>query len=305
MLEIQSSWLLANQTPRLITYSFSLVALLIGSITDLKTREVPDWINYGLIISGVFVNLILSVIYSDFSLVIGSIAGLLAMFIIACIMFYAGQWGGGDSKILMGIGAMVGVKISLSARQFLLAFLVNSLLIGALYGLMWAVLLLLKKRRGFLKELRLISKQRNACRLKIIMLILVAVLLGLFFVYWTGLLKHEIFFLSSSLIFLALLTSCLWIFTKAVEKSCMHKLVLPRMLTEGDWIVNEIYVGGKYVCGPKDLGIQKNQINKLVKYYGQGKIKKVLIKEGIPFVPSFFMAFIATLFFGNPIFWVL
>ena len=40
-------------------------------------------------------------------------------------------------------------------------------------------------------------------------------------------------------------------------------------------------------------------LKKLINYYKKGMIKKVLIKVGIPFVPSFLVAYIITLFFGN------
>jgi len=79
----------------------------------------------------------------------------------------------------------------------------------------------------------------------------------------------------------------------------MLKYVEPKELTEGDWIAKDIKVKGEYITGPKDLGIEKKQINKLIKFYKLGKIKKVLIKEGIPFVPSFLLAFIVTYFWSS------
>ena len=85
----------------------------------------------------------------------------------------------------------------------------------------------------------------------------------------------------------------------------MYRLVEPVKLTEGDWIVNDVYVGRQYICGPKDLGIEKRQIRKLVEYYKKGKVKRILIKEGIPFVPSFLIAFIITFLFGNALMWIL
>ena len=107
-----------------------------------------------------------------------------------------------------------------------------------------------------------------------------------------------------SLAFIILTTFYLWIFVKAIEKSAMHKLVEPSKLTEGDWIVNDIFVNKQYICGPKDLGIDKKQIKKLIEFYKKGKVKKILIKEGIPFVPSFFVAFVITWVFGNPLMWI-
>jgi len=79
----------------------------------------------------------------------------------------------------------------------------------------------------------------------------------------------------------------------------MIKLVNPKELTEGDWIAKDILVKGKYIAGPKDLGIEKKQIKELIRLYQKRKIKKVLMKIGIPFVPSFFIAYIITLAYGN------
>ena len=64
------------------------------------------------------------------------------------------------------------------------------------------------------------------------------------------------------------------------------------------WI-KDIIIDGKRISGPKDLGIERKQLRKLIDLYKKGKIKKVLIKVGIPFVPSFLVAYLLTLFFGN------
>ena len=128
------------------------------------------------------------------------------------------------------------------------------------------------------------------------MLVLISLLVFFFF---TKLYYIKILILTFA--FLILTTFYLWVFVKAIEKSSMYKLVEPTKLTEGDWIVKDIFIGGKYLTGPKDLGIGKNQIKVLIQLYKQKKIKKILVKEGIPFVPSFFIAFIVTLVFGNPL----
>ena len=47
----------------LISYTIAFFALLIGSYTDIKTREVPDWINFGLIGTGFGINLLFSLIF--------------------------------------------------------------------------------------------------------------------------------------------------------------------------------------------------------------------------------------------------
>ena len=294
-------WFGTNFVPLIVTYSLSFVALLIGSITDLKTREVPDWVNYGLVISGLGLNLLFSTIYSNPSFIVNSIIGFLIFFGIAYIMFYAGQWGGGDSKILMGLGAMIGIDAGFETPQFLFGFFINALFIGAIYGLLWSIFLVFKNRQKFWKEFNNILSKNNIVKSKKIMLIVLTLLLIiLFFID-----LYYIKILILSLAFLALTTFYLWIFVRAIEKSCMYKLVEPSKLTEGDWIVNDIFVGKQYICGPKDLGIDKKQIKKLAEFYKRGKVKKILIKEGIPFVPSFLIALIINLIFGNPLMWLL
>ena len=289
------NWLSPNFVPLLITYSLAFIALLIGSITDLKTREVPDWVNYGLILSGLAINLLFTAIYSNPTFIINSIIGLAIFFGIAYIMFYAGQWGGGDSKMLMGIGAVIGIDIGFLGNQFLSSFLINALFAGAIYGLFWSLLMVFINRKKFLLELGKKLSEKNTARAKKFILIIMIFMAILFFLIKPGYIKIIIL----SVMLLTLATFYLWIFVKAIEKSSMHRLVEPSKLTEGDWIVKDVNVNGQYICGPKDLGISKSQIRKLVEFYKKRKVKKILIKEGIPFVPSFFVAFAVTLVFGN------
>ena len=290
------NWLGTDFIPLIITYSLSFLVLVIGSITDLKTREVPDWVNYGLVLTGLGLNLLFSIIYSNSSFIISSILGLSIFFGIAYIMFYAGQWGGGDSKMLMGLGAMIGFDVGDASRQFLFGFFINALFVGAAYGLLWSFYLVMKNRKKFWSEFTKALSGKNIVKIKKLLLVSLALFLALFLLVDMIYLKILIL----SLAFLALSTFYLWIFVKSVEKSCMLKLVEPSKLTEGDWIVKDIYINGKYAAGPKDLGISRNQIKKLVQ---QKKIKKILIKEGIPFVQRFLIAFIITILLGNP--WLL
>ncbi|MBI1935655.1 prepilin peptidase [Candidatus Woesearchaeota archaeon] len=296
-----TNWLQPILVPSAITYIISFAALFVGSITDLKTREVPDWINYGLVASGLGLNLLFSAVYSNSDFIINSIAGLAIFYGVAYIMFYTGQWGGGDSKMLMGLGAVIGLDVSFKSQQFLAAFLINALLAGAAYGMLWSLFLGLKNRKNFLKEFGKALKQKNMMLSKKILLVLAAiVIIASFFI--------EDYSIRAALMLIALasaLSFYLWISIRAIEKSSMFKLVEPSKLTEGDWIVNDIYVGKEYICGPKDLGIQKSQIRKLLHYYKRGKVRKILIKEGIPFVPSFFIAFIATWIFGSALIWLI
>src|SRR3989338_3555742 len=158
---MELNWLGASAVPLAISYAVSFVVLLIGSFTDLKTREVPDWLNYGLIISGIGLNLLFSAVYSNSSFIINSLVGLAVFFGIAYIMFYAGQWGGGDSKMLMGLGAMIGIDASFNTSQFIFGFFINALFIGAVYGLLWSIFLVFKGKKKFLREFNKILSEKK------------------------------------------------------------------------------------------------------------------------------------------------
>ena len=281
----------------LIPYTIGFLVLLIGSYTDIKTREVPDWVNFGLIGTGFGINLLFSIIFWNINFILASIIGFAIFFAIAWVMFYTGQWGGGDSKILMGLGAVIGIDF-FSKQFFLFGFLINALLLGALYGILWAVFSIFRNRKKFVKEFKKSSKNKKIILSKRIVFILfiILILVGLFIP--NNLVKLMMFYAAV----VSVLTFYLWIYIKAVENVSMLKYVKLQQLTEGDWIAKNVKVDGKYITGPKDLGIEKKKIKKLIEFYKRGKVKRILIKEGIPFVPSFFAAYVVTLIYGNLLF---
>jgi len=284
-----------------------LVALIIASFTDLRTREVPDWLNFSLIASGLGINLIASLLKNDWYYIINSIAGFVFCLIIGVIMFYTGQWGGGDSKAIMGLGALIGLNVRnirnfflIFSDNFLISFLVNILFVGAIYGLIWIFALAVKHRLKIIKKINEIRKEK-AFKLFFALFILLIVILGSLVVFIPyPEMKMPLLFL----LLFTLILSIFWLFAKAVEETAMIKLVPVEKLTEGDWIVEDIIVNKKRITGPKDLGITKEQIETLLKLKKKGKIKNVKIKEGIPFVPSFLIAFIFTVVLGNILYFV-
>ncbi|MBI2522759.1 prepilin peptidase [Candidatus Woesearchaeota archaeon] len=280
-----------------IPYLIGFIVLLAGSYTDFKTREVPDWVNFGLIGIGFGINLLFTIIYWKINFILASIVGFGIFFALAWLMFYLGQWGGGDSKMLMGLGALFGIDF-LAKNFFLVHFLTNAMIVGALYGILWSIFLIFKNKRNFIKSFKSSMKNKKVMITKKIMLALFIILILVSAISSDNFIRLMLLYLAIVIV----LTSYLWIAIKAVESSCMLKYVKPQQLTEGDWIAKEVKIDGKYITGPKDLGIEKSKIKKLVEFYKKGKVKKILIKEGIPFVPSFFIAYIITLMYGNLVF---
>jgi len=272
-----------------LIYLVCLFLLIIGTFTDIKVREVPDWINYAGIFAGLGIRLIFSIHSFDWSFILEGLFGFGVFFAIGVVMFYSGQWGGGDSKLLMALGALLGLQWNLS--NFTIGFIINLMIVGGIYGFIWTSVLALKNWDKFLKEFKKRLSKQGMHRFIFIGFAIVFFIAA--FLISDVIMKFLLFFIA---LFLPLM-NYLILFVRSVEKSCMLKRVRPSELTEGDWIAKDVIIKKKRICGPKDLGIEKAQIRKLLKL----KVKSVIIKVGIPFVPSFLLAFLMTLLIGNPL----
>ena len=276
-----------------ILITAGLIGLLIATMTDIKTREVPDWLSYSLIVIGLGVRLIYSLFEWNFSYVLFGFIGFGIFFLIALFMYYTKQWGGGDSKLLMGLGALFGsypINSFLNPNldlPFLLILIINIILIGGIYGILWALYLGVINWSSTKREL----KKINLSFLKYFSLLLLFPLIFLFFYF-------SLFLISALLLAVVLSSAFVLIFIKAVEKCCMYKYIDINKLTEGDWAARDVKYKGKIICKKDSYGLTKLEINLLKKH----KFKKILIKEGIPFVPSFLIGFLISIIWGNIIF---
>lgn len=276
-----------------LVFILTLTALSIATVTDIKTREVPDTLNYGLISIGFVSNLLASIVYYKPEYILNSIVGFFFFLILGLIMYYSGQWGGGDAKMVMALGSLIGLNIANFKNEFLIKFLINMVFIGALYGIVISIVLVIKNRKKF--------KMKNKNKLVSYLIITSALILAIIFFIKEVYMKIML----SVLVVSPLILLYIWKFVKAVEEICMIKYVSPLKLTEGDWIVKDIIIDGKVVYKRNNKGIEKKDIEKLIRLYKQKKLHKVMIKEGIPFIPSFLLSFIFTYLFGNMIFLLL
>ena len=93
-------------------------ALIIATITDIKTREVPDWLNFSLIPAGIGLRLVHALVFNDWLFLVYGLIGLVAFVALAYLLYYARQWGGGDSKLLMGVGVLFATYPSFLLNYF-------------------------------------------------------------------------------------------------------------------------------------------------------------------------------------------
>ncbi len=258
--------------------TITIIILLAASYTDLRTREVPDLLSYSLLFIALGIRAIFSI--NDINILISGILGLIAAFIIGAILYYTHQWGGADTKLLMGIGAVIGITYPFNDTSFtLLIFITSLFIIGALYSLLWMIIKTIQNPTQFIETAKPLLKKWKSFHIAAAVLTIPFILLTIFY---------------SSLwpfIFLPLIIFYLAIFISVTEKNNFLKDVDPQTLTEGDWLAEPIKYRNKTIINSKT--VTKADL-KTIKAHK--KLKAVKIKEGIPFIPSFLLTYLFILF---------
>lgn len=116
-------------------YTIVLVATAIAALVDLKKREVPDTISIGLIILGIINALVLSIMTSNYKIIIYSIAAGAILFGLGYILYRRNIWGGGDVKLLTGFGTCFAWSTLFLFKLIFLIFIC-----GAIYGLIYRII---------------------------------------------------------------------------------------------------------------------------------------------------------------------
>ena len=275
-------------TWQLILIGVAMVFLVVASYTDLKKREVPDWLNFSLMFSALGLRALYSFEYG-WSLLLDGVLGFLVCLGIAYLFYHTNQWGGGDSKLLMGMGAVIGLGFDfqnwkLANYDFsLIIFFIGLFLFGAVFALIWSMVLAFRNKDTFFQEFKdLLSNFKKWHYLSLI--IGFGFLIGSFFYsyLWPLIIFPGIGFY----------TIC---FIKGVEKKCFIKKVKAEQLVEGDWLAEDIALAEDVMIN-KNAALEKKDIWKLRHLQEEGKIKKIVVKEGVPFVPSFLLSYLAIIF---------
>lgn len=81
---------------------FALLAW--AAVTDCTARRIPNWLSYSLILSGIVQSLVAPAAVG----VGGAVLGMGVGFALTFVFFAAGAMGGGDVKLLTGVGAWLG-----------------------------------------------------------------------------------------------------------------------------------------------------------------------------------------------------
>jgi Flp pilus assembly protein protease CpaA len=256
----------------------AFIYLILASINDIKYRFVHDYPSYSFGLLFLILRIILAFELNNFTILLEMLYYAIPTLLISLVLYKLGAWGGGDLKLLTALSIGIYSFSTDTYLSFYLNFLMNTMIMGLVFSLLWSLILIFK-------NIKKVSKKITKTDLFIIVIFF---LIGFYFIFQSTLFK-----IFSVLLFLIPLTYL----TKKVEYDIQVIDKKVKDLEEGDWIIKDIKVGRKLII-KKPTGLSKQDI----KVLQNSRLRKIKIKDGIPFVPSFLLALIATIIYDNLIF---
>ena len=273
-----------------IVFLFVLASawILFASIQDLRKREVANWVSFSLAIFALGFRFFYSLFYDSagWGFFIQGVIGLGIFIILGNVLYYGRMFAGGDAKLMMAFGDVLGFSESFFVNlKIYVTFIFLFLLAGALYGLVATLRLSMKNFKAFKKDfIKRLSK--NKISLMIIMAIGVGIIIfGLF---------ESIFVPFGILVFVF---PYLYFYARSVDQTCMVREVKVSEISEGEWLAQSVKVGNKTILSKWD-GLSLEELRLIRKKY-----KTIKIKQGIPFVPVFLIAFLVLIYLWQSGLW--
>ncbi|MCU0662733.1 MAG: A24 family peptidase [Myxococcota bacterium] len=94
----------------------SLLVCLIASVTDWRTYRIPNWLTFPALGAGLAMGAV-----GGGQGFVAALVGTLVCGLVPIALHAAGAMGGGDLKLLMSLGALLGVRLGLTAELYAFA----------------------------------------------------------------------------------------------------------------------------------------------------------------------------------------
>ncbi|MDE1848430.1 MAG: prepilin peptidase [Nanoarchaeota archaeon] len=270
--------------------ALAFIWIIFAVVSDLKSTEIPNWLSFSLIIFALVFRFFYSLFSAgDLNFFYQGLIGLGIFFVISNLLYYSRVFAGGDATLMMAMGPILPLSGSFFINiEIFLSFLILFMSAGAIYGIIMSIYFSSRNFNSFKKELLKWRKSYVKFNLAIMSLGVFVMIIGVF---------TDILLLYLGIIIFAM--PLLYVYSRAVEESCMKKEISPKALREGDLLYNDVRVGNKTVKASWE-GITEKDMKILAK-----SRKRIMIKYGIPFAPVFLIGLALLVYFYliNPVLW--
>jgi len=260
----------------IILFILALIWIVFAVVQDFKYREIANWLSFSLIIFALAIRLFYSIFSNNYNYVLFGLAGLGVFFILAYGFYYMRLFAGGDAKLLIALGAVMPIETTWFFNLLVsFIFIIALFLTGSLYSLGYSGVVAYKNKKAFLIDFEKHFRQKKRY-------FFISLLSAILFLFIALIIKlYALVFLS----FMIFILPYLYVYTKAVESSCMIKQVDVKKLTIGDWLVSDIKIKNRLIK-PDWEGLNEQDLEFIQKNYK----RKVSVKYGVPFSPAFLFA---------------
>jgi prepilin signal peptidase PulO-like enzyme (type II secretory pathway) len=269
--------------------------ILVASLYDLKYGEIPDAVNLGFAGAIILIALSLSLLEGDALYLENALAVGIGYFAISYTLHYMGQWGGGDVKLLFGVGASLGLLNAVGypwnapSLPYYVVYFIDMGVVVMPYALSYFTILGLSKPEVFGKFLAgTVQKQALAALAAGFIMPLVLYMSTKF-----------MFFLPFSAILPAFIIASIYL--KTSEEVLLTKTIPTSKLKETDALAEDIIYQGKKLALRRDIeGVTKEQLKEIKGLAAEGKLpRRIKIRWGVKFAPIILAAFLLTLYAGD------
>ncbi|HLC51314.1 MAG TPA: prepilin peptidase, partial [archaeon] len=242
--------------------AIAFIGSVIAALWDLKTTDIPDVLVAGMVIVALAFGAGEGISTGDYTALTLSVGTGLIFLAIGLIMYFSGQWGGGDGGLLVGIGMLMSY-LNQDYISFPVAYLSNIVIVGVGWSIVYASYIISGNRSLFAA----LRKEFGKTLLSFGMLLIIV---GL------GLSSLLFFYFYPRIVAIPIIIIILYILyrlAKIVDASFFRK-ISSKDLKVGDMIGEDIprlKIGKKLIRGLTAAEVKRIQ-----------KMKKtVLIREGI------------------------
>ena len=133
-------------------FGLAFVWAAFATIQDFRKTEIANWLNFSLIAFVLAYRAFYSIFINDFGFFLFGLFGMALFFVLAFAFYYGKIFGGGDAKLLIGLGGILPYQTFFDYLYLGLGFIFVLFLGGAIYTLIYSLFLVSGNMKKFSKE---------------------------------------------------------------------------------------------------------------------------------------------------------